>query len=72
MDKDNIIKALTICSNSEKKCDKCIYNRWVSDICQQVLIKDALALVITLEKEIADLKGDVLDVAKEMVDIIGG
>lgn len=36
---DKIKKALLSCS--ENKCDECIYNRWVKEVCQTHLLKDA-------------------------------
>ena len=46
--KKTIKLALLHCS--EKRCDECIYNRWVKDVCQKHLCRDALALVNELEQ----------------------
>ena len=40
---DKIKKSLQLCS--EKKCNECIYNRWVKDVCQTHLCKDALKIL---------------------------
>ena len=36
---------------SEKRCDECFYNRWVRDVCQTHLCRDALALINGLEDD---------------------
>lgn len=41
--KDKIKIALQSCS--EKKCDECIYNRWVKEVCQSHLLRDAAKLI---------------------------
>ena len=43
MRNDKIKKSLLACS--EKKCDACIYNGWVAEICQSRLLKDAANLI---------------------------
>ena len=40
---DKIKKSLQLCS--EKKCDECIYNRWVREVCQAHLCKDTLKIL---------------------------
>ena len=35
---------------SEKRCDECFYNRWVRDVCQTHLCRDALKLISNLER----------------------
>lgn len=46
---DKIKKSLQCCS--EKKCNECIYNRWVKDVCQAQLCKDALKMIDKLERQ---------------------
>ena len=43
MNENVIKKSLQLCS--EKKCNECVYNRWVKDVCQAHLCKDALKLI---------------------------
>lgn len=43
MTTDNIKKALQCCS--EKNCKECIYNRWVKEVCQSHLCKDAAKMI---------------------------
>ena len=46
MIKDKIKKSLQLCS--EKKCNECVYNGWIREVCQKVLMTDALKVI---EKE---------------------
>jgi len=46
--KDKIKFSLLYCS--EKRCDECFYSRWVRDVCQTHLCKDALKIINQLEK----------------------
>ena len=43
MTNDKIKKALQSCS--EKKCDECLYNRWVKEVCQTHLLRDAAKVI---------------------------
>ncbi len=43
MNKDKVKKALELCRDG--KCNECIYNRWVKDVCQAQLCKDALKII---------------------------
>ena len=49
MNKDKIKIALQLCS--EKRCDECIYNRWVREVCQSHLCKDALKVLNESDKQ---------------------
>ena len=49
MNENVIKKSLQLCS--EKKCNECIYNRWVKDVCQAHLCKDALKLIDKIERQ---------------------
>ena len=40
---EKVIKALRLCA--EQKCDQCIYNRWVRDVCQKHLLRDAAKVI---------------------------
>ena len=44
---DKIKFSLIYCS--EKRCDECIYNRWIRSVCQEHLCKDTLKLINELE-----------------------
>ena len=46
---DKIKKSLQLCS--EKKCNECIYNRWVKDVCRAQLCKDTLKMMDKLERQ---------------------
>lgn len=43
MTENSIKKSLLNCS--EKKCDECLYNRWVKEVCQSHLLRDAAKLI---------------------------
>lgn len=43
MTENSIKKSLLKCS--EKKCDECLYNRWVKEVCQSHLLRDAAKLI---------------------------
>ena len=43
MTKETVKKSLLLCS--EKKCKECIYNRWVREVCQTHLLRDAAKLI---------------------------
>ena len=49
MNKDKIKIALQLCS--EKRCDECHYNRWVKEVCQSHLCKDALKALNESDKQ---------------------
>lgn len=49
MSEDKIKKSLQLCS--EKKCNECIYNRWVKDVCQAQLCRDAIKLIDKIEQQ---------------------
>lgn len=72
MTKEDIIKALTCCSNpSISYCKDCPYaNYGEFDCCNGKMCKDALDLIIEQEREIERLKAEVkqakLDVLKEL------
>jgi hypothetical protein len=48
--KYKVIKALQLCS--EKKCDQCSYNRWVREVCQTHLCRDAVKVIEKLNEPI--------------------
>ena len=43
MKTDKIKKSLLSCS--EKKCEECLYNNWVREVCQTRLLKDAAKMI---------------------------
>ena len=47
--KDKVKKALLLCSG--KKCDNCIYNRWVYGVCQKHLCMDAIKIICELDNK---------------------
>ena len=45
---DKVKMSLLLCSN--KNCDECHYNRWVKEVCQTHLCKDALKVINGLQQ----------------------
>ena len=45
----NIVK-ISLQACSEKKCDQCIYNRWVREVCQTHLCRDAIKVIENKEE----------------------
>ncbi len=41
--KDKVKKSLQLCS--EKKCNECLYNNWVKEVCQTHLLRDAAKVI---------------------------
>lgn len=41
--KDKVKKSLELCR--EGKCDECKYNGWIPELCQKVLLGDALKVI---------------------------
>ena len=48
MNTDKIKKSLLLCS--EQKCNECLYNNWVKDVCQSHLLRDAAKLLETKKR----------------------
>ena len=49
MDKDKIKKSLELCRDG--KCNECIYNRWIREVCQKILMADTLVLIKEIDKD---------------------
>ena len=47
--KNKVKKALLLCLNG--KCDECSYNSWIREVCQKVMLDDALTVIKELDKE---------------------
>ena len=45
---DKVKMSLLLCS--DKNCDECFYNRWVKEVCQTHLCRDALKVINGLEQ----------------------
>lgn len=56
---DNVIKALEICSNTEKSCcpDTCPYYKSNTSCCEVDLKKDALNILKQVKKSIKEIQG---------------
>ena len=46
--KRKVIKALRLCA--EQKCDECLYSRWVREVCQKHLLRDAVKVIENKEE----------------------
>ena len=49
MIKDKVKKALELCRDG--KCNECLYNGWIREVCQKVLMDDALKVIDKLDKQ---------------------
>ena len=73
--KDKIVKSIKACSLQDKKCDECVCNSWIKEICQEMLFKQALAIIETLTEENNSLKSqlaETTDLARQLLYHIGG
>ena len=70
--KDTVIKSLKKCSTQNKNCENCIYNRWMFDTCQTMIIKDALKVIERLDLKLDDLRDGIIDVSNDIKNLIGG
>ena len=43
MIKDKVKKSLEICRDG--KCNECLYNGWIREVCQKILIDDTLKIL---------------------------
>ena len=48
--KDKVKKSLELCRDG--KCDECKYNGWIPELCQKVLLGDALKVIEQLDEPI--------------------
>lgn len=43
MNKDKVKKSLKLCRDG--KCNECLYNGWIREVCQKILMDDALKVI---------------------------
>ena len=43
MTKETVKKSLQLCRDG--KCSECLYNRWIREVCQKMLMADAIKVI---------------------------